>query len=274
MPKRAKKKPKQPLSVAPGKHVRLGDFDPGYTGGLDKKDAKAEFEENTAALADLGYRLYAENRRALLMVLQGMDTSGKDGTIRHVMRGFNPQSCQVVSFKQPSVEELAHDFLWRIARALPRAGNICIFNRSHYEDVLVVRVHNLVAKAEWKSRYDRINTFEKIVTQGGTRIIKVFLHISREEQRRRLQTRLDDPKKRWKFSSSDLAERAYWDDYQRAYEDAMTLCNTSYAPWFIVPADHKWYRNLVISRILRRTLEDMDPQYPPAEKGLDGIVVD
>ena len=186
--------------------------------------------ENIAVLADLGYRLYAENRRSLLLVLQGMDTAGKDGTIRHVMRGFNPQSCQVTSFKQPGVDELAHDFLWRISRAAPRKGFIGIFNRSHYEDVLVVRVHNLVPKKEWESRYERINLFEETLAKGGTAIVKVFLHISKEEQRRRLQARLDDPKKRWKFSRADLQERRSWDDYQRAYEVAMARCNAQTRP--------------------------------------------
>ena len=165
-------------------------------------------------LDDLGYRLYAENRRSLLLVLQGMDSAGKDGTIRHVMQGFNPQSCQVTSFKQPGVDELAHDFLWRISRATPRKGFIGIFNRSHYEDVLVVRVHNLVPKEEWEGRYERINQFEKMLHDGGTTIVKVFLHISKEEQRRRLQARLDDPTKRWKFSRADIQERGYWDAYQ------------------------------------------------------------
>ncbi len=265
---------KQPLSVAPGKKIRLREFDADYTGGRKRdKKTQAELAKNVAELDNLGYRLYAENRRSLLLVLQGMDTAGKDGTIRHVMQGFNPQSCQVASFKQPGVEELAHDFLWRIYRAAPRKGFIGIFNRSHYEDVLVVRVHNLVPKQEWESRYERINRFEELLHDAGTTIVKVFLHISKEEQRCRLQCRLDDAKKRWKFSKADIAERGYWDDYQRAYEDAMTRCNTKHAPWYIVPANHKWYRNLVISKILRRTLEEMDPQYPPAEKGLKGLVV-
>jgi PPK2 family polyphosphate:nucleotide phosphotransferase len=200
---------KQPLCVRPGTRLRLSDFDADHTGGIkSKKKATAELDENIAVLADLGYRLYAESRRSLLLVLQGMDTAGKDGTIRHVMRGFNPQSCQVTSFKQPGVDELAHDFLWRIVRATPRKGFIGIFNRSHYEDVLVVRVHNLVPKQEWESRYERINQFEKMLTEGGTTIVKVFLHISKEEQRRRLQSRLDDPKKRWKFSQADLKNDA------------------------------------------------------------------
>lgn len=266
---------RQPLCVAPGKKVRLRDFDADYTGGIKKqKHAQAELDENIAVLADLGYRLYAENRRALLLVLQGMDSAGKDGTIRHVMRGFNPQSCQVTSFKQPGVDELAHDFLWRIGRAAPRKGFIGIFNRSHYEDVLVVRVHNLVPKNDWETRYERINLFEQTLAEGGTTIIKVFLHISKDEQRRRLQARVDDPKKRWKFSRDDLKERRYWNDYQRAYEVAMTRCNTKFAPWYIVPANKKWYRNLVVSRILRKTLEKMNPAYPPAEAGLDKVVVE
>ena len=266
---------KQPLSVAPGEKIRLRDFDADYTGGLKKdKTAQAELDKNVAKLDELGYRLYAENCRSLLLVLQGMDTAGKDGTIRHVMQGFNPQSCQVASFKQPGVDELAHDFLWRIARAAPRKGFIGIFNRSHYEDVLVVRVHDLVPKKEWVSRYGRINLFEKTLAEGGTTIVKVFLHISNEEQRRRLQARLDNPTKRWKFSRDDLLERRLWDNYQQAYEAVFARCNTDYAPWYIVPANHKWYRNLLVSRILRKTLEKMAPRFPASEKGLDDLVVE
>ncbi|MBN2579913.1 MAG: polyphosphate kinase 2 family protein [Pirellulales bacterium] len=264
----------QPLTVSPGKKIRLKDFDPGDTGKIkNKAQTRAELEKNLETLNELGYRLYAENRRALLLVLQGMDTAGKDGTIRHVMRGFNPQSCQITSFKQPSLEELDHDFLWRIGRAMPRRGNVGIFNRSHYEDVLVVRVHNLVPKQEWKTRYQRINFFEKNAVDGGTTLVKIFLHISKDEQRRRLQSRLDNKTKRWKFRKDDLAEREYWNDYQRAYEDALTLCNTAYAPWYIVPADKKWYRNLVISRLLCKILKQMNPRFPPAEKGLKGLKV-
>jgi PPK2 family polyphosphate:nucleotide phosphotransferase len=266
---------KQPLTVASGKKIRLADFCPSYTNDIkNKKNARQELNENLAILSEMGYRLYAENRRALLLVLQGMDTSGKDGTIRHVMRGFNPQSCQVTSFKQPSIEELHHDFLWRIAKAVPGKGNVGIFNRSHYEDVLVVRVHQLVPKKEWETRYERINAFEKLLTEGGTTVVKVFLHIDKQEQRRRLQSRLDDPKKRWKFDAGDLRERLLWDQYQRAYEDALTLCNTKTAPWYIVPADHKWYRNLIVSRILCKTLKKMAPQYPPPAKDLDKVVVE
>lgn len=266
---------KQPLSVAPGKKIRLTDFDPNYTEGLkSKKHAQKELDKNTVDLADLGYRLYAENRRSLLLVLQGMDTSGKDGTIRHVMQGFNAQSCQVTSFKQPGADELAHDFLWRINRATPRKGFVGIFNRSHYEDVLVVRVHDLVPHEEWETRYERINLFEELLHRNGTTIVKVFLHISKDEQRERLQARLDDPTKRWKFSRGDIQERQLWDDYQKAYEAALTLCNTKHAPWHIVPANHKWYRNLVVSRILRKALTRMSPQFPQAEAGIEDIVVE
>ena len=265
----------QPITVPPGTKIRLDDFDPGYAGDVEgKKEASKELAANSRALADLGYRLYAEHRRALLLVLQGMDTAGKDGTIRHVMRGFNPQSCRVKSFKQPSIEELDHDFLWRISRALPPKGDVGIFNRSHYEDVLVVRVHNLVPKSEWQTRYDRINAFEKLVVEGGTTIVKVFLFISKERQRTRLQARLDNPDKRWKFSHADVKERGYWDEYTRAYEEALTRCNTDHAPWHIVPSNRKWYRNLIVSRILCKTLRKMDPQFPPAEEGIEGIVVE
>jgi len=203
-----------------------------------------------------------------------MATSGKDGTLRHAAAGFNPQSCKVTAFKAPNAVELDHDFLWRIYRSVPRKGEVGIFNRSHYEDVLIVRVHNLVPKKEWRSRYDRINAFEELLVDGGTRIVKVFLHNSKDEQRERLQARLDDPTKRWKFRREDVEERRLWDDYVRAYNDALTRCNTSRAPWYIVPADKKWYRNLVVSRILRQTLEEMDPQFPPPQADLDGIVVE
>jgi PPK2 family polyphosphate:nucleotide phosphotransferase len=266
---------RQSLNVRPGRPVYLKDFEPAYTGAVSSKQRAAkELEANLEVLDNLGYRLYAENRRALLLVLQGMDSAGKDGTIRKVMRGFNPQSCQVTSFKQPSAHELAHDFLWRIHRAVPNKGFIGIFNRSQYEDVLVVRVHKLVPKSEWETRYERINMFEKLLVEGGVTIVKVFLHISKEEQRKRLQARLDDRTKRWKFDSGDLKERELWDEYQRAYEAALTRCNTKWAPWNIVPADHKWYRNLVVSRILRKTLEKMAPCFPPEEKGFEGLVIE
>ena len=265
----------QALTVAAGTRVSLADFDPRYVvGDWTKKSSGKQIAKLTSASRELAYRLYAENRRAVLLVLQGMDTAGKDGTIRTVMTGINPQSCQIVPFKQPSSEELDHDFLWRIHKAIPRRGNIGIFNRSHYEDVLVVRVHNLVPKAEWEMRYDRINEFERLLVDGRVTIVKCFLHISYEEQRERLQARLDNPNKRWKFSKGDLAERKRWEDYQQAYEAALTRCNTEHAPWHIIPSDRKWNRNLTLSQILHDTLVKLDPQFPASESGLDGIVVE
>ena len=266
----------QPLTVSPGTKIRLKDFDPRYADGKKwtKETSVDKIAQNTEISRQLAYRLYAENRRAILLVLQGMDTAGKDGTIRTVMTGLNPQSCQIVPFKQPSHKELDHDFLWRIHQAVPRRGNIGIFNRSHYEDVLVVRVHSLVPKSEWKGRYDRINDFEKLLTEGGTTIVKCFLHISKDEQRERLQKRLDNPDKRWKFSKADIDERKLWDDYQRAYEDALTYCNTEHAPWHIIPSDRKWYRNMTVSGILLKTLKKLDPQFPACEEGLGNIVVE
>ena len=264
----------KPITFTPGEKLRLADVDPRLVqGDWDKERAKERIAENTVRSRELAYKLYAENKRALLLVLQGMDTAGKDGTIRTVMTGINPQSCQITSFKQPSVEELDHGFLWRVHRAAPRRGNIGIFNRSHYEDVLVVRVRRLVPDDEWRSRYERINAFEKLLTQSGITILKCYLHISHQEQRERLQARLDNPLKRWKFSKADLAERKLWPEYQQAYEDAITKCNTAYAPWHVVPSDRKWYRNLLVSELLRQTLQRMDPKVPPPEAGLDGIVV-
>jgi len=264
----------QPLTAIPGTEIALADFDTSYTDGShDKKSAKRQLKENALTLADLGYRLYAENKRCLLLVLQGMDTAGKDGVIRHVMRGLNPQSCQVHSFKRPSEEELDHDFLWRIHKAVPRRGNIGIFNRSQYEDVLVVRVHNLVPKQVWQRRYQLINEFEQLLTDGDMVIVKCFLHISNDKQRERLQARLDDPNKRWKFRHGDLDERELWDDYQRAYEAALNRCNTEHAPWHIIPSDRKWYRNLTVSNLLLKTMQEMDPQYPAEEEGLEGVTV-
>ncbi len=265
----------QSLTAPIGSKIALADFDPGYVEGeWTKKSSKTKIAENTATSRQLAYRLYAENQRAILLVLQGMDTAGKDGTIRTVMTGINPQSCQIVPFKQPSHQELDHDFLWRIHNAVPRRGNIGIFNRSHYEDVLVVRVHNLVPEAEWRGRYERINDFEKLLVEGGITVVKCFLHVSKEEQRERLQARLDNPDKRWKFSKADIEERRLWEDYQRAYEDALTYCNTVHAPWHIIPSDRKWYRNLTVSGILLKTLQQLDPQFPVCEEGLDDLVVD
>ncbi len=265
----------RPITIKPGAKVDLADIDPRrIDGDWDKDSAYEQIERNTEQSRELAYRLYAENRRSVLIVLQGMDTAGKDGTIRVVLTGINPQSCQIVAFKQPSTEERDHDFLWRIHKAVPRRGNIGIFNRSHYEDVLVVRVHNLVPKSEWKTRYRRINEFEELLVEGRMTLVKCFLHISKEEQRERLQARLDNPDKRWKFSKADLEERKLWDDYQDAYRVAVESCNTKHAPWYIIPSDRKWYRNLVVSQLLLDTLKQMDPQIPDAEEGLEGIVVE
>lgn len=264
-----------PITLEPGSPVSLTDIDTRKVhGDWDKKSAKKQIKENTEQSRELAYKLYAENKRSVLIVLQGMDTAGKDGTIRHIMTGINPQSCQIVPFKQPSSEELDHDFLWRIHKAVPRRGNIGIFNRSQYEDVLVVRVHNLVPEAEWQTRYDRINEFEKMLVEGGTTIVKCFLHISKEEQRERLQARLDNPDKRWKFAKGDLSERKLWDEYQEAYRVAVQRCNTYHAPWHIIPSDRKWYRNLVVSTLLLDTLEKLDPKFPAAEEGLEHIKVE
>ncbi len=240
----------------------------------DSAAAKKRIERNAAEMAVLARRLVAENKRAVLLVLQGMDTAGKDGTIRSVMRGMNPRSCQVVSFKVPSEEELDHDFLWRVHHAAPRKGNVGIFNRSHYEDVLVVRIHELVAKDVWKERFAQINDFEKLLTACGTVIVKCYLHVSKDEQRQRLQARIDEPESRWKFNPGDLAERKLWAEYQTAYVDAINRCNTKHAPWHIVPADQKWYRNLVVSELMLETMKDLDPKYPVVNEDFSGLIVD
>lgn len=256
--------------VKPGSKVVLAELDPSSTPGLSgPKDAakarsEAELAEDVAANAKLQELLYAENKTALLVVLQGMDTSGKDGTLRHVFSGFNPQGCRVTSFKKPSEAEADRDFLWRIHDAVPAKGEIGVFNRSHYEDVLIVRVHNYVPEKMWQKRYDMINEFEHYLSENHVRIVKFFLHIDANEQKERLQARLDDPEKRWKFNPGDLAERKFWNDYQRAYEDALSRCSTPWAPWYVIPANKKWYRNWAIARILRETLEDINPKPPKA----------
>jgi PPK2 family polyphosphate:nucleotide phosphotransferase len=260
--------------VEPGEPARLAEREPGETEHYtSKKDVAQELAAARKRIGDLQARLYAEHERSLLIVLQAMDTGGKDGTIKGVFQGVNPQGCQVWSFKAPSSEEHDHDFLWRYHQRVPSAGMIGIFNRSHYEEGLVVRVKSLVAEQVWRDRYDTINAFERALTASGVALVKFFLHISKDEQRRRLQSRLDDSEKHWKFSANDVAERAYWDDYQRAFEDALTKCSTPYAPWYVVPADTKWYRNLVVARTIADTLEAMDPRYPPAEPGLDQVTI-
>jgi PPK2 family polyphosphate:nucleotide phosphotransferase len=236
-----------------------------------KKEAEKEIKKDIERLGELQERLYAEHNRSLLIILQGMDASGKDGTVKHVMTGLNPRTCTVVSFKVPAGEELDHDFLWRIERAMPRKGYIAVFNRSQYEDVLAARVHKLVPREVWKERYDQINRFEELKTELGISMLKFFLHISKGEQKKRLEERLASPGKNWKFSHADLKERELWDDYQEAYEDALNKCSTKWAPWYIVPADHKWYRNWMVARTIVEKLESMDPKYPPPQTDLSQI---
>jgi PPK2 family polyphosphate:nucleotide phosphotransferase len=264
----------QPLLIEPGTKVKLADFDPAYSAGYGtKSEAKKEVERNLKRLRDLQEVLWAEGKHALLIVLQGIDSAGKDGIIEHVMGGVNPQGCQVTGFKVPTPEELAHDFLWRIHQATPRRGYIGIFNRSQYEDVLVVRVHNLVPPEVWSKRYDQINAFEELLAKSGTTILKFFLYISKAEQKRRFEERLRDPAKNWKFSMGDVKEREYWDDYIRAYEEVLSRCSTPWAPWYVVPAEHKWYRNLVVSGTIVDALERLDMHYPPPLPDADKIVI-
>lgn len=254
--------------IKPGHHVHLKNFDPSYTAGNNKESAKLTIEKNHDILFKLQHRLYAENKRSVLIVLQGMDSSGKDGVIRHVMTGLNPQGCSVYSFKSPSTEELDHDFLWRIHQRVPAKGDMAIFNRSHYEDVLIVRVKNLVAKHVWKERYEQINQFEKMLSDNGTLILKFFLHISKEEQKERLQARLSDPEKNWKFNEADLKERALWKDYQEAYADLLKKCSTPWAPWYVIPSDKKWFRNFAISEIITDRMKKLDLKLPEPDKDL------
>jgi PPK2 family polyphosphate:nucleotide phosphotransferase len=260
--------------VEPGERVSLAAIDPDETEHYrKKKDVAKELEKQRRRIQGLQARLYAEYERGLLIVLQAMDTGGKDGTIKHVFSGVNPQGCRVSSFKTPSAEESNHDFLWRYHKSAPARGRIGIFNRSHYEDVLVVRVKRLVPEEIWIERYGQINDFERNLSLDGITVLKFFLHISKDEQKRRLQSRLDNPDKRWKFSSDDIKERAFWDDYQAAFEDALTNCSTGHAPWYVVPANKKWYRNLVIARTIADTLAKIDPQFPPAEEGLEKVQI-
>ncbi len=253
----------QHLIVEPGKKAKISRRDPAETPGIkDKQEALDVVEKNIARLAELQYLLYAENKRAILIVVQAMDAGGKDGIIRHVVTGLNPQGCKVIPFKVPSAEEIRHDFLWRIHKAVPAAGEFGIFNRSHYEDVLVVRVHKLAPKPVWSERYEQINAFEKMLAQNNVTILKFFLHISRNEQKKRFKERLEDPTKQWKLSSADFTERDYWDDYMKAYEDALTRCSTPWASWYVIPANHKWFRDLAVSQIIVETLEGLKMKFP------------
>lgn len=240
--------------VIPGTQVRLHDIDPNASGGLTKDEGRERFVEFNATLDAMQEELYAAGVHALLLILQGMDTAGKDGAIRNVMHNLNPQGCRVESFKVPTEEELAHDFLWRVHKVVPRKGMVGVFNRSHYEDVLIVRVHSLVPEHVWRARYEQINAFERLLTDTGTIIVKCFLHISKDEQEKRLLAREQGVTKAWKLSAGDWREREHWDEYMAAYEEALTRCSTEYAPWYIIPANRKWYRDLAISELLVETL--------------------
>ncbi len=258
-----------------GQKVHLNRWDPNDTSGFDgnEDDALEESGRLTKKLEKLQEKLYAEHKHSVLFVLQAMDTGGKDGTIRRVFEGVNPQGVRVARFGVPSVEELNHDFLWRIHSQVPGKGEIVIFNRSHYESVLVERVHKLVPEEVWQSRYKQINDFERSLCEEGLTIVKFFLHIDEDEQKKRLQDRLDDPDKRWKFSTFDVAERKFWPEYMKAYEDVLEKTSTDWAPWYLVPANHNWFRDVIVSSVIVKTLEKLDMHYPPLAKDLKSIVV-
>ncbi|MFZ5916884.1 MAG: polyphosphate kinase 2 family protein [Chloroflexota bacterium] len=261
--------------VAPGRQVDLGQWDPEDKSAFDggKKAAQPILTALNERLEALQELLYAEGKRRVLIVLQALDTGGKDGVIRHVFEGVNPQGVRVAAFGVPTPEELAHDYLWRVHKHTPGKGQIVIFNRSHYEDVLVVRVHNLVTPEVWRRRYGHINDFERMLADEGTTILKFYLHISKDEQKERLQARLDEPEKRWKFKPGDLKERELWPAYVQAYEEMLSRTSTDWAPWYIVPANSKWYRNLVVARIIVDTLAGLGMSYPQPKENLEGVVI-
>jgi len=259
------------LAVQPGSKFKLAEFDPGATHGVSKAAGEARLKKHLERLAALQYQRYAESRRALLVVLQGIDAGGKDGTIRHVMSGLNPQGVKVTPFKVPEGAERRHDYLWRVHNAVPSSGEIGIFNRSHYEDVLVVRVHGLVPKPVWQKRYRQINDFERMLTENGVTILKFLLYISKEEQAARFRLRIEDRKRNWKFSPADVKEREYWDQYIEAYQDALRECSTECAPWYVIPSNKKWFRNLAVAEIIVDALERMDLKYPKPDPALAGI---
>jgi PPK2 family polyphosphate:nucleotide phosphotransferase len=262
--------------VKPGTRVKLDEWSPDDHGGFEggKKKAEEELPKLDAQLDDFQDLLYAEHKHKILIVLQAMDTGGKDGIIRHVFRGVNPQGVRIANFKIPTPLELDHDFLWRVHSQVPGRGEIVVFNRSHYEDVLIARVHELVPKPVWRRRYQEINNFEELLVNEGTTILKFFLHIDLDEQKKRLQARLDDPKKHWKFNVGDLAERKLWPEYMKAYEDAIGETSTPWAPWYIVPANSKWFRDQVVVRVMIKTLEGLKMSYPKEVKDLDKIVIE
>ena len=248
--------------VKPGVKINLKRIDTDYNGNLQKEQSKIELDKLHLRMSNLQYKLHAEQKQSLLIVLQAMDAGGKDGTIRDVMHGFNPQGCKVTSYRSPNSEEISHDFLWRIHKSIPAKGEIGIFNRSHYGDVLIVRIHNMVPPRQWSKRFEHINNFEKMLTDEGVKILKFYLHISKEEQKKRLEKRLANPMKHWKIDEADFEERKHWNKYMKAYQDILEKCSTQWSPWHIIPSDKKWYRNLVIAQIITKTLENMNPKIP------------
>jgi PPK2 family polyphosphate:nucleotide phosphotransferase len=260
--------------IEPDEKPRLADHDPAATDGYDEEEAREELAGLTERIAELQARLYAEEQQPLLVVLQGIDAAGKDSTVAHVFRAVNPQGCRVYTYKEPTPEESAHDFLWRYHRDTPANGMIHVFNRSHYEDVLVVRVKGLVEEERWRSRYDSINDFERMLVREGTSVLKFFLHISKECQLERFRERLERPDKHYKFSSNDVRERRNWDAYQEAFEDMLCLTSTEESPWYVVPSDHKWFRNLVVARAVAGKLEAMNPVWPEPEEDLEAFAAE
>ncbi|MBN2571675.1 MAG: polyphosphate kinase 2 family protein [Ignavibacteriales bacterium] len=261
--------------VKPKNKINLSQIDPNDTSTFDgdKNSAKNKLKELNNKIARLQEILFAQNKHKLLVILQAMDTAGKDGVIKDVFEGVNPQGVKVANFKRPTEEELSHDYLWRVHKQTPGKGEIVIFNRSHYEDVLVVRVHNLASKEKWEKRYQHINEFEKLLTDEGTTIVKFFLHIDKHEQKERLQSRLDDTTKHWKFNLGDLKERELWDEYMKAYEDALNKTSTDFAPWYVIPSNKKWYRNLIVAEIIVDALTKMKLEYPKSEEDLSGVEI-
>lgn len=261
------------LRVDPGSAARIAERSTDDKLGFDKDDGEKRLEQLVERIDELQYRLYAEGRRSVLLVLQGLDASGKDGVVRRVFEGVNPMGVTVTSFKAPVGAELQHDYLWRIHGALPRRGTVGVFNRSHYEDVVAVRMYEIAPETVWRPRYEHLREFERMLVDEGTTVVKVFLNVSREEQRVRLQERVDDPEKRWKFRAGDLDDRKLWPTFMQAFEDVLSKTSTARAPWYVVPADRNWVRNLAVAKILLATLADMDPKLPEPEAGLDGIII-
>lgn len=263
------------LMVIEGKKINLQRLSPDYNFSIDEEKAEYVLKQNLKKrMSELQYRLYAERKNGLLIVFQGIDTSGKDSTIRHVISAFNPQSCAVKAFKEPTTEDLSHDFLWRIHKRAPSRGEIVVFNRSHYEDIIQPRVHKTIHKSIWSQRYEHINAFERCLSDNSIKIIKFFLHISKEEQRKRLEERMNDPSKQWKASESDITERKFWNNYTVAYQDIINRCSNLWAPWYIIPANKKWFRNLVVALIIVDTLERMKPKFPKPTINLSKMTID